>query len=72
MVVRKFYKQREDGVNLYITYSDTDHYIRKVGTQQVYSEAVDIEGANYSYEEIDKLIEKNEDNKEQNEQLNND
>lgn len=32
-------------------------YIRKVGTNEVYSEAVDIEGAPYEYEETDKEIE---------------
>ena len=57
MIVREFYKQREDGVNLFRTYSDENKYIRKVGTNEEYSEAIDIEGAPYEYEETDKEIE---------------
>lgn len=61
MIVREFYMQREDGVNLFRTYSDNNKYIRKVGTNDEYSEAIDIEGAPYTYEETDKEIERMED-----------
>lgn len=47
----KFYKTREDGVNLFRTFSDAGLMIRKVGTDEVYSEAIDIEGSGYTYEE---------------------
>lgn len=47
----EFYKTREDGVNLFRTYSDAGLMIRKVGTDEVYSEAIDIEGSGYTYEE---------------------
>jgi hypothetical protein len=57
MVVREYYITRKDGVRLYRTYSDINHYIRKVGTDEVYSEAVDVEDAPYTYEETDKEIE---------------
>ena len=57
MIVREFYTQRQDGVNLFRTYSDENKYIRKVGTNEEYSEAIDIEGAPYVYEETDKEIE---------------
>lgn len=57
MIVKEFYKTRKDGVNLFRTYSDTNKYIRKVGTGEEYSEAIDIEGAPYTYEETDKEIE---------------
>ena len=57
MIVREFHETRFDGVNLYRTYSDINHYIRKVGTEEVYSEAVDVEDAPYTYEETDKEIE---------------
>ena len=57
MIVREFYLTRNDGVKLYRTYSDENKYIRKVGTDEVYSEAVDIEGANYQYEETEIVIE---------------
>lgn len=57
MIVREFYSTRKDGVNLYRTYSDANKYIKKVGTNEEYSEAIDIEGAPYEYEETDKEIE---------------
>lgn len=57
MIVREFYLTRQDGVNLFRTYSDANKYIRKVGTNEEYSEAIDIEGAPYSYTETDKEIE---------------
>lgn len=57
MIVREFYEQRKDGVNLFRTYSDANKYIKKVGTNEEYSEAIDIEGAPYEYEETDKEIE---------------
>lgn len=56
MVLREFYKTRLDGVNLYRTYSDTNHYIRQIETGAIYSDAIDVEGAQYSYEETDELI----------------
>ena len=46
--------------NLQILKDSTDD-IRKVGTEEVYAEAVDIENANFEYEETDKVIEKIED-----------
>ena len=57
MIVREFYQTRQDGVNLFRTYSDENKYIKKVGTNEEYSEAIDIEGAPYEYEETDKEIE---------------
>jgi hypothetical protein len=58
MIVKEFYKTRNDGVNLNKTYSDKEKYIKKVGTEELYSEAIDIEGAPYVYEETDIDIEK--------------
>ena len=57
MIQKEFYREREDGVNLFRTYSDENKYIRKVGTNEEYSEAIDIEGAPYTYKETDKEIE---------------
>lgn len=57
MIVREFYQTRQDGVNLFRTFSNENKYIRKVGTNEEYSEAIDIEGAPYVYEETDKEIE---------------
>lgn len=61
MIVREFYQTRQDGANLYRTYSDENKYIHKVGTNEEYSEAIDIEGAPYTYEETDREIERIED-----------
>lgn len=57
MIVREFYKTRKDGVNLYKTYSDNNMYIRQVETGIEYSEAIDVEFVNYTYEETDTHIE---------------
>lgn len=57
MVKTEFYATRKDGVNLYKTYSDANKYIRKVGTTEEYSEAIDVEGSGFTYEETDKEIE---------------
>lgn len=57
MIVKEFYKTRKDGVNLYRTYSDANFMIKKVGTEELYSEAIDIETAPYTYEETDQMIE---------------
>ena len=54
MIVREFYTQKKDGVNLYRTYSDANKYIKKVGTEEIYSEAIDVR--EYEYEETDKEI----------------
>lgn len=51
MIVKEFYRTREDGVNLYLTKSTEGLQIRKVGTDEIYDEAIDIEGAPYEYEE---------------------
>lgn len=61
MIIKELYKEREDGANLYKTYSDTDLMIKKVGTDEVYNEAVDVEGAPFEYEETDIPVPKFED-----------
>ena len=60
MIVREFFETRFDGVNLYKTYSDAGFYIRQNPTGAVYSEAIDVESAPYTYEETSELIEKEE------------
>ena len=57
MIVKEFFKTRKDGVKLFKTYSDQNLMIKKVGTEEVYSEAIDIETAPYTYEETDQMIE---------------
>lgn len=53
MIVREFYRTRNDGVNLYRTYSDEGRDIIQNETGIVYSEAIDVETAPYTYTESD-------------------
>lgn len=61
MVIKEFYETRPDGVNLYRTYSDEGFYIVQNETGAEYAEAIDVEGAPYTYTESDKKIEEPED-----------
>lgn len=56
MIVKDFYKTREDGVNLYRTYSDEGFYIIQDQTGVKYVEAIDVEDAPYTYTETDEPI----------------
>lgn len=56
MIIKEFYMTRTDGVNLYRTFSNEGFQIHKIGTDEIYDEAVDVEGAPYVYEETDTLI----------------
>ena len=62
MIIKEFYKERKDGVKLYRTYSDEQYKIKQIETGNIYDEAIDIENANYTYEETDILIESEEEN----------
>ena len=57
MIQREFYKQRKDGVKLYRTYSDAGMIIRQNETGVEYAEAIDVEGAPYTYTETETPIE---------------
>ena len=58
MIVKELFTYSEDlKENLYRTYSDENFYIRQIETGNVYEEAVDLESANYTYEETDEKIE---------------
>lgn len=57
MVVREFYRTREDGVNLFRTYSNEGNYILQNETGVKYSEAIDVENAPYTYTETEEKIE---------------
>lgn len=56
MIKKEYYKTREDGVELYRTYSDTDHQIINIKTGDFYSEAIDV-NQNEEYDEVDEYIE---------------
>ena len=60
MIIKEFYKKRSDGINLYRTYSDSNLMIRQVETGDVYTEAIDVENAAYTYEETDMSIDADE------------
>jgi hypothetical protein len=53
MVVKEFFKTREDGVNLFRNYSDKNFYIKQDQTGIEYTEAIDVENAPYTYTETD-------------------
>lgn len=57
MIKTEFFVTRFDGVNLYHTYSDKNMMIQKDGTDEVYSEAIDVENSGFSYTETDIPIE---------------
>jgi hypothetical protein len=56
MIIREFFKTREDGVKLYRTYSDQGFRIKQNETNRIYDEAIDVENATYTYSETDELI----------------
>lgn len=53
MVRTEYYMTRSDGVKLYRTYSTLSLDLLQRETGQVYGEAIDVEGAGYTYEEIE-------------------
>lgn len=57
MIQTKFFKTRSDGVKLYRTYSDRNMMIQKDGTDEIYSEAIDVENSGFTYTETDIPIE---------------
>lgn len=56
MIVKEFYNTLNSGVKLYKTYSDANLYIQKVGTDEIYAEAIDVESSNFEYMETSKVI----------------
>lgn len=60
MLRKEFYRTREDGINLYRTYSDENFMIKQNETGDLYDEAIDVENAPYTYTETDIPIEEEE------------
>ena len=58
MIVKEYYVIRKDKVKLYKTYSDNNKIIHKIGTNEEYDIAIDVENAPFEYEETDKDIPK--------------
>ena len=57
MIATEYYMTRKDGVMLNRTYSDANFYILQNETGVEYSEAVDVEGAPFTYSETNRVIE---------------
>lgn len=57
MLKVEYDQTREDGKKLYRTYSDIGMMIRKDGTDEVYSEAIDVEDSGFTYTETEVPIE---------------
>ena len=57
MIRKVFYETREDGVNLYRTYSDEGFKIKQKQTGIIYDEAIDVENAPYTYTETTEKVE---------------
>lgn len=62
-IKKEFYRIREDGVILYRNYSDEGKLIHKVGTDENYDEAIDVEDAPFIYEETTEFIERSDETK---------
>ena len=58
MIVKEYYGIRKNKVKLYKTYSDNNKIIHKIGTDEEYNIAIDVENAPFEYEETDKDIPK--------------
>ena len=58
MIVKEYYGARKDKVKLYKTYSENNKIIHKIGTDEEYDIAIDVENAPFEYEETDKDIPK--------------
>ena len=56
MLIKEFYKTRDDNINLYRTYSDEGYRIHKLNTDEIYDEAIDVENALYEYEETTEKV----------------
>lgn len=63
MIKKEFFKKREDGVNLYITFSDEGMMIEKKSAKtsrrhknELYRTAIDVESANFEYVETSEPI----------------
>ena len=56
MIVQEFYITRDDGVDLYRTYSDSRFFIIQNETGAKYEEAIDVAPVRFTYSETNELI----------------
>ena len=57
MIIRELYRTREDGVRLFRSYSNEGFKIKQLETGDIYDDAIDVESANYTYEEVEEKVE---------------
>lgn len=57
MIRKEFYMTRNDGTNLFRTYSDENYRILQEETGNIYDDAIDVENVNYTYIETQEKIE---------------
>ena len=62
MIVKEYYDTLDNGVRLFKHYSDSGLKIKQIETGDIYTEAIDIENAPYTYEETNESVEVNEEN----------
>lgn len=60
MLKKEFYKTREDGIKLYMTYSTDNYKIKQLETGEIYDNAIDVENQKYTYEETNEKTEEKE------------
>lgn len=56
MLIKEFYGIRADGTRLYRIYSDNNKKILQNETNITYTDVIDIDGAPYTYTELDEII----------------
>ena len=56
MIKIDFFITRDDGVDLYRTYSTDDYYIMQEQTLRIYDEAIDVENSGFTYIETGEKI----------------
>lgn len=56
MIIRELYNVRADGARLFRTYSDANKMILQNETNTLYSDAIDVEDAPYTYTETEQEI----------------
>ena len=69
MIQKELYMTRSDGVKLYRSYSDADKDLLQAETGAVYNEAIDVEGAAYTYQEVDRTEEETDEGEDMREAL---
>lgn len=60
MIKKQLFKERNDGIKLFKRYSLEGFLIKKKGTDELYDEAIDVEDADFEYEETEGKIEEEE------------